>query len=128
MPKLRHIASPPYAAWTYGTKFGENCVTLRHRLMPLGLTANRPADPLFQAGTDGVTQAWRQVRVSIAASGPVRPRPLAVGITANGRKDQGSKSHWGTDRGREGWFRAPPPSEPDRRISRIRLSSWWFTS
>ena len=22
---------------------------------------------------------------------------------------------------------APPPSEPDRRISRIRLSSWWFT-
>ena len=23
---------------------------------------------------------------------------------------------------------APPPSEPDRRISRIRLSSWWFTS
>ena len=23
---------------------------------------------------------------------------------------------------------APPPSEPDVRISRIRLSSWWFTS
>src|ERR1700694_1346226 len=23
---------------------------------------------------------------------------------------------------------APPPSEPDRRFSRIRLSSWWFTS
>ena len=23
---------------------------------------------------------------------------------------------------------APPPSEPDWRISRIRLSSWWFTS
>jgi hypothetical protein len=22
----------------------------------------------------------------------------------------------------------PPPSEPDRQISRIRLSSWWFTS
>ena len=22
----------------------------------------------------------------------------------------------------------PPPSEPDWRISRIRLSSWWFTS
>ncbi len=22
---------------------------------------------------------------------------------------------------------APPPSEPDRRISRIRLSSRWFT-
>ena len=21
---------------------------------------------------------------------------------------------------------APPPSEPDGRISRIRLSSWWF--
>jgi hypothetical protein len=20
----------------------------------------------------------------------------------------------------------PPPSEPDRRIIRIRLSSWWF--
>ena len=23
---------------------------------------------------------------------------------------------------------APPPSEPDRRFSRIRLSSWWFSS
>jgi len=28
-----------------------------------------------------------------------------------------------TDRGRES--DAPPPSEPDGRISRIRLSSWW---
>ena len=28
-------------------------------------------------------------------------------------------------RGRESPRRAPPPSEPDRRISRIRLSSWW---
>jgi len=30
------------------------------------------------------------------------------------------------DRGRESVIGAPPPSEPDRRISRIRLSSWWF--
>src|SRR5438876_10647182 len=34
MPKLRHIASPPYAAWTYGTKLGENCVILRHIASP----------------------------------------------------------------------------------------------
>ena len=33
------------------------------------------------------------------------------------------------DRGREDRLRsAPPPSEPDVRISRIRLSSRWFTS
>src|SRR5436309_14830155 len=83
MPKLRHIASPPYAAWTYGTQLGENCVTLRHRLMPLGLTSNWPADPLFQAGTNDVTPAWRQVRLSVAARGPVCPRPLAVAITEN---------------------------------------------
>ena len=31
------------------------------------------------------------------------------------------------DRGRESGL-APPPSEPDVRISRIRLSGWWFTS
>jgi hypothetical protein len=32
------------------------------------------------------------------------------------------------DRGREDRLSSiPPPSEPDRRISRIRLSSWWFT-
>jgi len=32
------------------------------------------------------------------------------------------------NRGREGQLvSAPPPSEPDKRISRIRLSSWWFT-
>src|SRR5439155_19217303 len=29
------------------------------------------------------------------------------------------------DRGRESSFTAPPPSKPDRRISRIRLSSQW---
>ena len=23
---------------------------------------------------------------------------------------------------------APPPSEPDVRVSRIRLSGWWFTA
>ncbi len=32
------------------------------------------------------------------------------------------------NRGREGRLvSAPPPSEPDGRISRIRLSSWWVT-
>ena len=31
------------------------------------------------------------------------------------------------DRGRENVV-VSPPSEPDMRISRIRLSSWWFTS
>jgi hypothetical protein len=31
------------------------------------------------------------------------------------------------DRGRENRLNSiPPPSEPDRRVSRIRLSSWWF--
>jgi hypothetical protein len=31
------------------------------------------------------------------------------------------------DRGRKSRLdSAPPPSEPDRRISRIRLSRWWF--
>ena len=30
-----------------------------------------------------------------------------------------------TDRGRDGGISATPPSEPDRRISRIRLSSQW---
>jgi hypothetical protein len=31
------------------------------------------------------------------------------------------------DRGRENRLNSvPPPSEPDRRISRIRLSSGWF--
>ena len=64
----------------------KNYVTLRHALMPLGLTSNRPADPLFQAGTQSVTQAGRQVRRSVAARGPVRPRPLAVEITENCRK------------------------------------------
>jgi len=35
----------------------------------------------------------------------------------------------GSDRGRERRLSSsPPPSEPDGRISRIRLSSWWFTS
>ena len=29
--------------------------------------------------------------------------------------------------GRAG-YPAPPPSEPDVRFSRIRLSGWWFTS
>jgi hypothetical protein len=32
------------------------------------------------------------------------------------------------DRGRDGGVSATPPSEPDRRISRIRLSSQWFLS
>jgi hypothetical protein len=33
----------------------------------------------------------------------------------------------GVDRGRENRLNSiPPPSEPDRRVSRIRLSSWWF--
>src|SRR5205807_1869493 len=64
---LRHIASPPYAAWIY---------------------VKSARGPLFQAGTNGVTQAWRQVRVSVAARGPVRPRPLAVGITENGQTDR----------------------------------------
>ncbi len=31
------------------------------------------------------------------------------------------------DRGRESQLGSTsPPSEPDRRFSRIRLSSWWF--
>jgi hypothetical protein len=31
------------------------------------------------------------------------------------------------DRGRENRLNSnPPPSEPDGRISRIRLSSWWY--
>jgi len=31
------------------------------------------------------------------------------------------------DRGREDRLNSiPPPSEPDGRVSRIRLSSWWF--
>jgi hypothetical protein len=30
------------------------------------------------------------------------------------------------DRGRESGVSAPPPSEPCMRISRTRLSSWWF--
>jgi len=31
------------------------------------------------------------------------------------------------DRGRgNGLYPVPPPSEPDRQISRNRLSSWWF--
>ena len=29
--------------------------------------------------------------------------------------------------GRDRLSSAPPPSEPDRRISRIRLSSWWLS-
>lgn len=34
-----------------------------------------------------------------------------------------------SDRGRKDRLGSiPPPSEPDGRISRIRLSSWWFTS
>src|SRR5262245_50619114 len=42
----------------------------------------------------------------------------------NGRR--GSQS---ANRGRERRLvSAPPPSEPDWRFSRIRLSSWWFTS
>ncbi len=58
------------------------------------------------------------------------------GITAN----QGSRQAEGLSdqalltrsvvmnyRGRESGL-APPPSEPDVRISRIRLSGWWFTS
>jgi hypothetical protein len=32
------------------------------------------------------------------------------------------------DRDRERRLPVPPPSKPDRRISRIRLSSRWFTS
>jgi hypothetical protein len=31
-----------------------------------------------------------------------------------------------TDRGRSGVISATPPSEPDGRVSRIRLSSQWF--
>jgi hypothetical protein len=35
--------------------------------------------------------------------------------------------HGDNYRGREGQLvSVPPPSEPDWRISRIRLSSWWF--
>jgi hypothetical protein len=30
------------------------------------------------------------------------------------------------DRGRDGGLNSTPPSEPDGRISRIRLSSQWF--
>ena len=32
------------------------------------------------------------------------------------------------DRGRDGAVSATPPSEPDRRFSRIRLSGWWVSS
>jgi hypothetical protein len=36
-------------------------------------------------------------------------------------------AHWkpAVDRGRE-FLSVPPPSEPDVRISRIRLSGWWY--
>ena len=43
--------------------------------------------------------------------------PLEKGGGLQGGKDRGRKSRF---------ISAPPPSEPDRRISRIRLSSWWF--
>ena len=33
-PKLRHITSQPYDAWTYGAKLGGNCVILRHIASP----------------------------------------------------------------------------------------------
>jgi hypothetical protein len=44
------------------------------------------------------------------------------------KKNYGGKLSWSRDRGRGGWLRAPPPSKPDGRISRIGLSSRWFTS
>src|SRR5439155_6496544 len=73
---LRHRLMPLGLTARHSAKIASHCVTLRHRLMPLGLTSNRPADPLFRAGSDGVTQAWRQVHRSGAARGPVRPPPL----------------------------------------------------
>jgi hypothetical protein len=40
---------------------------------------------------------------------------------------QGAGANQADDRGRENRLNSiPPPSEPDRRVSRIRLSSWWF--
>src|SRR5205085_6186333 len=76
---LRHRLMPLGLTARNSAKIASFCAQLRHRLMPLGLTSSRPAEPPFQAGTDGVTQAWKQVRVSVAAGGPVRPRPLKVG-------------------------------------------------
>jgi hypothetical protein len=35
---------------------------------------------------------------------------------------------WAIGVGRGNWFHLPPPSEPDLRISRIRLSDRWLTS
>jgi hypothetical protein len=45
-----------------------------------------------------------------------------LAVTVHGQDARATSS----DRGRESVIGAPPPSEPDRRISRIRLSSWWF--
>src|SRR5205814_9271091 len=85
---LRHPLMPLGLTARNSAEIASHCVTLRHRLMPLGLTPNRPADALFQAVTNGVTQAWRHVRRSVAASGPVRLRALAGGITENGPIDR----------------------------------------
>ena len=52
---LRHRLMPLGLTARNSAKIASFCVTLRHRLMPLGLTANQPADPPFRTGTDGVT-------------------------------------------------------------------------
>jgi hypothetical protein len=62
--------------------------------------------------------------------GPVRKLGLAwiailVVIAVIATPDFEQNAFHEKDRGRENRLRsAPPPSEPDRRISRIRLSRW----
>jgi hypothetical protein len=62
----------------------------------------------------------------------LRPRLISCrpsGHARQAKQDSGPRSGRLKYRGREGRLvSAPPPSKPDRRISRIRLSSRWFTS
>jgi hypothetical protein len=65
------------------------------------------------------------MHVGQAAVDPVVPESQAAMIDAQEVKDRGMEVV--ADRGRKDRLNSvPPPSEPCKRISRTRLSSWWF--
>jgi hypothetical protein len=74
-------------------------------------TLQKPTD-LRMSRSKGIVIGFVTAQALIPPTAPLQPD--SSGFPAG--QDRGRKSRLAS---------APPPSEPDRRVSRIRLSGWW---
>jgi hypothetical protein len=89
-----------------------------------------------ELGDEGIAELSPPRHITEPRADPGSPKPRGSPARQPRWGGRGQPACGGSDRIlgstkrqiRAGRAWAPPPSEPDERVSRLRLSSWWFTS